>query len=93
MSSSCNPIVQQARQNALDAAYFADGRDNPKHPHHSTYTALMSAFVPATPSLEDLLAEWWRSSYPNSTLNAQTGAMMCAFAAWILEQQERAADS
>lgn len=40
MSATCDPSEQQARQDRLDAAYFADGRDNPDHPHFSTYTAL-----------------------------------------------------
>ena len=40
MSSPCDPREQQARQDSLDAAYLADGRDNPEHPHYSTYTAL-----------------------------------------------------
>lgn len=37
-----------------------------------------------TPTLEDLLAEWWRDSYPSSSLNPQTGRTMVAFAAWVL---------
>lgn len=42
-----------------------------------------------TPTLEDLLAEWWRDSYPSSNLNSQTGKMMVAFAAWILAFKSR----
>jgi hypothetical protein len=91
MNPDCHPIEQQARQDALEAAYLTDGRDNPAHPHHSTYTALMTAEpeAPATPTLEDQLATWWRSSYPNATINNQTAAMMVAFGAWLLEQQEQ----
>ena len=40
MSDTCDPSEQQARQDRLEAAYLADGRDNPDHPHYSTYTAL-----------------------------------------------------
>lgn len=40
----CDPIVQQARQDALDALYLEDGRSNREHPLHSLYTGLfMSA--------------------------------------------------
>lgn len=45
----------------------------------------------STPTLEDLLAEWWRDSYPSSTLNPQTGRMMVAFAAYAIEQTALAA--
>lgn len=34
-------LAQQARQDALDALYDADGRNDPHHPHHSTYTGLI----------------------------------------------------
>lgn len=37
------------------------------------------------PHLEDLLAQWWRDSYPNANLNNQTAALMVAFAAYVLE--------
>lgn len=37
------------------------------------------------PHLEDLCAEWWRQSYPNAHLNPQTGAMMVAFARYVLD--------
>ena len=91
MSNACDPTVQQARQDALDAAYLTDGRDNPAHSHHALYTGLMVTDpAPTSPSLEDQLAAWWRQSYPNATLNAQTGQMMCAFGAWLLEQRENA---
>lgn len=33
-------LQQQARQDALDAMYFAAGRDNPMHELHSRYTGL-----------------------------------------------------
>lgn len=38
-----NHIKQQARQDALDAAYEADGRNDPNHPMHALYTGLMVA--------------------------------------------------
>ena len=85
MNPDCNPVEQLARQIALEEAYTADGRHDPNHPHHATYTGL--AFKDSQPpSLEDQLATWWRSSYPNATLNAQTGQLMVAFGAWLLEQ-------
>lgn len=35
-----------------------------------------------SPTLEDLLAEWWRDSYPHaSAINNQTAALIVAFAA------------
>ncbi len=91
MNHDCHPVEQQARQDALDAAYEADGRHDPAHPHHCTYTALMTVEPEATaaPSLEDQLAAWWRQSYPNATLNPQTGALMVAWASWLLEQQHQ----
>lgn len=34
-----------------------------------------------SPTLEDLLAEWWRDSYPHaSAINNQTAALIVAFA-------------
>lgn len=42
----------------------------------------------AQPALEDLLAQWWRDSYPNANLNNQTAALMVAFTRWVLEQQQ-----
>jgi hypothetical protein len=35
----CDPIEQQKRQDLLDAAYMADGRDG-ENPMHSLYTGL-----------------------------------------------------
>lgn len=83
----CDPVVQQARQDALDAAYEADGRHDPAHPQHGLYTGLMAVEAPQ-PSIEDQLAAWWRASYPKATLNAQTAALMAAFGAWLLEQRK-----
>lgn len=40
MSSDCNPIEQQARQDQLEALYAADGRHNHDHPMHCLYTGL-----------------------------------------------------
>ena len=38
--NNCDPIEQQARQDLLDEAYALDGRHDPNHEHHLTYTAL-----------------------------------------------------
>lgn len=40
MSSDCNPIEQQARQDELDRRYEEDGRHDPAHPMHALYTGL-----------------------------------------------------
>ena len=40
--TDCNPIEQQARQDQLEALYEADGRHDPAHPLHSTYTGLVA---------------------------------------------------
>ena len=41
---------QEARQRELDRLYEADGRHNPHHPHHATYTGLAEpADGPAVP--------------------------------------------
>lgn len=44
MNPDCNPIEQQARQERLEAAYQASGRDQlpTGHPHKSTYTGLLT---------------------------------------------------
>ena len=33
---------QEARQRELDRLYEADGRHDPHHPHHATYTGLVA---------------------------------------------------
>jgi hypothetical protein len=38
--TDCNPTEQERRQALLEHAYVLDGRDDPAHPHHCTYTAL-----------------------------------------------------
>ena len=41
-------------------------------------------------SLEDLLAEWWRDSYPHAgPINNQTGSLIVAFASWVLAKKAR----
>ncbi|NBW63597.1 MAG: hypothetical protein EBR33_10805 [Synechococcaceae bacterium WB4_1_0192] len=45
MNPDCNPIEQQARQDRLDALYEANGRHDPAHPAHATYTGLMVAYA------------------------------------------------
>jgi hypothetical protein len=44
MNPDCNPIEQQARQDRLEAAYQASGRDQlpTGHKHKSTYTGLLT---------------------------------------------------
>ena len=37
-----NHIEQAARQAELDRLYEADGRHDPQHPHHATYTGLLT---------------------------------------------------
>jgi hypothetical protein len=43
MDKPCNPIEQQSRQDQLEALYAADGRHDPAHPAHATYTGLCDA--------------------------------------------------
>ena len=38
--NQCDPSEQQARQDLLDMAYALDGRDDPGHDFHLTYTGL-----------------------------------------------------
>lgn len=37
--------VQDARQRFLDKLFFMDGRDNPEHPLHATYTGLYMGYA------------------------------------------------
>ena len=42
------------------------------------------------PTLEDLLGEWWRDSYPHAApINNATANMMVAFASWVLAHKSR----
>jgi len=41
----CDPAVQQARQDTLDALYLLDGRDNPDHPMDALYTGLAQQYA------------------------------------------------
>lgn len=45
MNPDCNPVEQQLRQDALDALYLKDGRDDKNHPHHATYTNLFQSYA------------------------------------------------
>ena len=36
----CDPVEQQQVQERLDALYEQDGRHDPAHPLHASYTAL-----------------------------------------------------
>lgn len=38
----CHPVEQQTRQDRLEELYAADGRHDPDHPHHGTYTGLVA---------------------------------------------------
>jgi hypothetical protein len=50
----------------------------------------MSASPTPTQTLEDLLAQWWRDSYPHAApINNQTAALMTQFASWILAFKSR----
>lgn len=43
-----------------------------------------------TTTLEDLLAQWWRDSYPHAQpINNQTANLMVGFAAWVLAFKSR----
>lgn len=41
----CDPVVQQARQDALDMLYLIDGRDAVDHPLHALYTGLAQQYT------------------------------------------------
>jgi hypothetical protein len=41
MNPDCNPFKQLARRRQLEELYAADGRLDPAHPRHGTYTGLM----------------------------------------------------
>lgn len=41
----CNPLIQQARVELLEALYAYDGRDRSDHPLHHTYTGLWQQYV------------------------------------------------
>ena len=44
MHPDCCPIEQSAIQAQLEAWYEADGRQDPAHPDHATYTGLALKF-------------------------------------------------
>lgn len=52
----CNPVVQLARQWRIDDLYAMDGRHNPEHPAHSTYTGLWAQYVGEPCKDEDVAA-------------------------------------
>lgn len=41
----CDPLEQQARQDALDDLYERDGRDRHDHPLHGLYTGLAQQYL------------------------------------------------
>lgn len=43
-ATDCDPVAQQQRQDQLEELYVADGRKDPAHPHHGTYTGLVAGF-------------------------------------------------
>lgn len=47
MNPDCNPAVQNAVQERLDAWYALDGRHNHDHPMHSLYTGLAAKYAQA----------------------------------------------
>jgi hypothetical protein len=50
----------------------------------------MTASAKPTPTIEDLLAEWWRDSYPHAApINNQTALLMTQFASWLLAVKSR----
>jgi hypothetical protein len=50
----------------------------------------MTASTKPTPAIEDLLAEWWRDSYPHAApINNQTALLMTQFASWLLAVKSR----
>jgi len=50
------------------------------------------AMTTTTATLEDLLAEWWRDSYPHAApINNQTASLIVAFASWVLAKKAREA--
>lgn len=52
----------------------------------------LRAMTTTTPTLEDLLAEWWRDSYPHAApINNQTAGLIVAFASWVLAKKAREA--
>ena len=51
--SGCNPFVQHARQDRLDALYLDDDRHNRDHEHHATYTGLWAKYGLAPCTDED----------------------------------------
>jgi hypothetical protein len=55
-NNTCSATEQQARQDRIDEAYAADGRHDPGHPRHGTYTALV---VPGPePTVTIALSDW-----------------------------------
>ena len=51
----------------------------------------MSTAPAETPSLEELLTEWWADSYPHAApINKQTQQLIVAFAAWVLARRHNA---
>ena len=43
-ANRCQPVEQQQRQDQLEELYDTDGRKDPAHPHHGTYTGLVAGF-------------------------------------------------
>jgi hypothetical protein len=86
MNSDCNPIEQGARQDRLEELYSADGRHDPAHPRHGTYTGLAEAERQQQRDklISAAFSAWWQDSYGRSP---GTHAVMThtAFAKHILE--------
>jgi hypothetical protein len=86
MSHDCNPVEQTARQDRLEELYTADGRHDPAHPMHGTYTGLAEA--ERQQQRDELISAafsaWWQDSYgrPPGTHAVMTHT---AFAKHVLE--------
>jgi hypothetical protein len=86
MNADCNPVEQTARQDRLEELYIADGRHDPAHPMHGTYTGLAEA--ERQQQRDELISAafsaWWQDSYgrPPGTHAVMTHT---AFAKHVLE--------
>ena len=86
MNPNCNPIEQAARQERLEDLYAADGRHDPAHPQHGTYTGLAEA--EREQQRDELInaafSAWWQDSYGRPP-GAHAAMTHVAFAKHVLE--------
>lgn len=52
MNTDCNPAEQNARQELLESWYVQDGREDPSHPLHASYTGLAEKYAEQPKSCE-----------------------------------------